>query len=414
MQVVFSERLFEYLVMRRKAEVNGRHVEFLIEFNDVISTNDGNMKVEISGVVPGDFYDLRDGEISFHPHPENQGITPNGKWSRDGRLTMKPGKFLNLLQKNVLVRVDCYFSNNDWCAFDANNEELKKFFIKYAENFSAAVKGTKITLDLKISEDPSAVYSIPTFFDNQVGTLGTSCMRPESNHTCHNGSPIYSQWGGKIVYATKKHYNNDYLICRAHLWENTVCDDGTIVTFLDRVYANEVNTEQMLSFAENNGWWWKISQDSHSCGITDGRNVKYVEYREINPWIQKGICPYMDTFISVDETRLYAKLDKGLFNLQNTSARFLKTLRCPRCNNPFVEENGIVYNGELHCCDCIRYDNWNGNIPILVSDAIRYYDATGNAQFVHRAHTHGLTIVNHQGSYRLYQAVIDENIRRRF
>lgn len=412
MEKIFSSRLVDYLIATRKAQIGDKFAEFCIEFNDIYLLADGNLKVEIADDVPGNFYDLRDGEISYHPIPERQQISPQGKWIREGRMTLKAGKFLNFIQKNAYINLNC-FEDSNWKPFDISNIDEKKFFVKYTENFAAAVKGTKVTIDLKISDDPSTIYQLPTYYDSKVGSLGSSCMRPESVHYCKNGFDFYSKCGGKILYCIAEENNRKFLVARAHLWENTICEDGTVVTFLDRIYANEVNTNQIIDYAYENGWWTKVSQDSHSRQITNGNIIKTVSHRKINTWEMRGVQPYMDTFLSVNENTLFAETGKGLFDLQSTSAVFRIKKVCPCCGDTFYEENGVVYEGELYCSECVVNDDWNGG-QTLIRNTVNYYDTDGNRCRVHRSNTEGLIIVNIQGVHRIAVPIQMEEVSNWF
>lgn len=398
---VFSERLYRFLMEYTPISVKGLdEVAARIYMNrdkygggGIIAQFDNT---EIQNFA-GDYFDLRNGEISFHPNPSNQITNPNGKWSRSGRQILKIGKLISILQKRIK-----FYKDGDSYYYDPDNQDHKKYFLKLCESLTNKVNASVCTDEIKISEDPSEIYKFSTYYAQETNPLTSSCMRPESNYDCHEGVDKYTEWKAKIAYIT---HESGLLRCRALVWENTQLTNGNVVTFMDRIYGNDTHVEHMKSFAEKKGWWYKIQQDSCSDTVTDGTEIDHVDCVSIPRWVHEGRRPYMDTFVSVDNDTLYAH-DSGNWNLQCTCATFIDVKICPHCGEEFEDGNGVLVDGIEYCENCTGHDDWN-NCYALNDDLIAYYNAQGYVRYVHRDNVEGLVSVR-IGDFSMHSLYCEE------
>jgi hypothetical protein len=372
MNVILSERLTNTLTTYRTIKHEGEYYDLRLDLNIQQTRVDG-YEINAEMNFTGNFFDLRDGEISFHPRPENQVTLPNNRWVREGRQVLKIGKLVQMLSKYLLI----YYPNGGCCPYDESINLHKKIFLHYCEALTNQVRASICTDIIEISDLPSDIYGIETYTDEDNGSLGSSCMRPESSYSCHEGAWHYNQWKPRIAYILSR---NGELRSRALIWDNVKTGSGNTVTLMDRIYGSDTHQEHMKTYAENQGWWYKVSQDSCSNAITNGTDTDYAYSVNVPDWTQKGRRPYMDTFISADDNILWAN-NKGKWDMQETCARFEKELVCNRCGNSYYEHEMVEIEGAHYCGDCIVTDARTGNY-ISRSNSVLYYD-----RFGHRYHT---------------------------
>lgn len=388
MNVILSERLTETLLSWRTIKHEGEYYDLRLDLNLINHRVDGyETGCEIN--FTGNFFDLRDGEISFHPHPENQITMPNNRWSRDGRNIIKIGRLAQLMIKYLRIN----FPDGSYDVPFLNGNDLhKKLFLRYCEQLSNQVRASVCNDEIQISDLPSNVYGWKTWTDGDTGSLGSSCMRPESGYRCHEGAWHYNEWKPKIAYILSQ---DGELRSRALIWENIITANGKTITFMDRIYGSDTHQEHMKNYAEAQGWWYKITQDSCSNNITNGTETDHAISVKVPDWTQNGRIPYMDTFITADDNVLWTN-GNGKWGMQNTNAMFERKVSCARCGNDYTENSLREIDGERLCPDCVIFDEWN-QCHISRSYATRYYDRYGNRYWVDRRHTQNLVLVNVNG-----------------
>ncbi len=210
---------------------------------------------------------------------------------------------------------------------------------------------------------------------------------PES---CMVGQPqlrLYASNPDKVS-LLKISQDNKY-IGRALLW-NT--DDGTRV--LDRIYPSDGGPHigAAHTFAEKEGWDWKLRQDYMDGGFKSKRMDYTVTLSLTNkPWTREAGFPYMDTFKyadDVDGNKLTLLLTEDRIKFELTNGGYTEDGEsnepvhiCENCEEEYEEEPIYITSEQINICgDC--YDNYFTSIEYrhtagaYISEAIRTEDTT--------------------------------------
>lgn len=258
----------------------------------------------------GNYWDLREGFISFCPKGKTQDVNPYGKWKRKNRSIMKTGRFFALLPHRIMKRI-------------VNEPEpTEKAIVNAAyEILSAQVRSSAVEDKIYISGNISEVYSIPTD-DGAGGILERSCMRPESFHACREFASVYDNIPGlKILYILGPEKMT--LRARALLWRT---DQGM---FLDRIYADETLSQYIYSIAYERGWKTRgQSMCAEIPKMTFTTNVNI--YQKL---VDAEGAPYVDSFFGmVTPYQLTSNEDtKTLITLQSADGDFPTLKKCKVC-----------------------------------------------------------------------------------
>lgn len=234
----------------------------------------------------------------------DQPLTEDGKWKKEGRQEMKPGRFF--LYFSPYFRV---YDNNFSCVPN-NDTVVGKVLARAAELFVARIKGENEDIEFKISEDPYDIYI--TNCDETSYNLCNSCMRPNSAHDCRLYAEFYNYIPElKIVY---KKNNYGGLVFRALLWKAKIFGTDKEITFLDRVYGTESIVDRMIGIAKENGWYYRYFSSDRiwnddtriSLALEVPLPIKAIDYLETVG------SPYIDTLSYV-----YRKRNKKEYFLSN-------------------------------------------------------------------------------------------------
>lgn len=379
-----SRRLYNVIITPEA--IKGKHME--VRFLGTVRYTDSERRnIMFSHTKPlmGHHFDLRDGEISYCPNNKEQLTGPSGGWVREGRLVAKTGKFIASL---IDTRIAEFVLDGSVCT--DIKEDFRSEFISFCEAKSGIVKGTAISEQVFVSDDPTSIYQMHYATDINTGALSGSCMRPGSDHTCRYGAPWYTMIGAKIAYLKDE---RNKLLARALLWDD--CEwisggkQGTTFKFMDRIYGNEASTALMKEWAHENGYGYKMSQDSHSINLIfkESKGTATSDHFRWTKRIAKfsKYSPYLDTVIYLNKKTgcLQTKSEDYTIQLQSTSAGCFQNLTvCPNCG-------GVVYRMELlsgrsikGCAYCLSVvtDYQGRQYHVRIEEAVEYYDALGNRQ----------------------------------
>lgn len=258
------------------------------------------LEISVDDNTLANYFDIRDGFVTYQTSEPD--LNENGKWKREGRQIMKMSKFLNMLR-------------NDFKTIEAGREKLINRAIELISTKSQAK-----TDSIMVSDNIGHIYQMETASEG-TGTLGGSCMRPES---CSSGNQYVSNYntvrGLRIAYMTKE--NN--LIARALLWHDVKDNNGNVFKFMDRIYGTESNIESFKEWAFDNGYFHKVDQSYSNETLINSDGLRIKRYRLEDAFQREPeYMPYVDTMCnySADENRLYCygtRIDDEYYCLQNT------------------------------------------------------------------------------------------------
>lgn len=271
----------------------------------------------------GNYFDLRKGETSYHSGVQT--VNENGQWIREGRQICKISKLLT------------YITGQHYCGisyYEYIPDDIKPKMVKRLIEILSTE--TKITgSEILISDDVASVYSIPTAYEN-TGTLGNSCMRPESDYSCHDQVGFYNAMGACIAYTLDK---DGRLTSRALLWKDCRTSDNVVFSYIDRIYGNELAIAEMKEWAHENGFAHKQAQ-SHSDSTLikpDGSKFWDFRYSKKTTWFYG--FPYVDTM-------KYFKEEDGIITISSNDYGFRYELSCTDGSDPRQCEEEEVYEEE--------------------------------------------------------------------
>lgn len=254
-----------------------------------------------------------------------QPLTEDGRWKKEGRQEMKPGRFFLYFADYFRV-----YEADSGFVLASDNPIREKVIARGAELFVARIQGENTDMEFEISDTPSEVYKSYNRRDSY--NLDNSCMRQGSGHSCRHYSAMYDTIPGlKIVY--KKDADN-YLLLRALLWRTQDYYSGEEVTFLDRVYGTDGHSEQLMDFAREQGWAYRSFSNNriHYKGKCDALLKVPVSDATLE-YIESIGTPYMDTV-----SYLHRSVDGQYFLCNDCSE-----------NKEDMKENDDQYLGELQC-----------------------------------------------------------------
>ena len=261
----------------------------------------------------GNYWDLRDGYISFCPKGKTQEINPNGKWKRRNRSVMKTGRFFSLLPYDI---IELPFEQ------PTPIKPTEKAICNAAyEILSAQVRSSALEDKIYVSGNISWVYNLP-ISDDAGYLLQKSCMRPTSFHGCREFASVYDNIPGlKILYILSP--DKSELRARALLWRT---DQGM---FLDRVYADETLSQYIYSIADERGWKTRgqsVSAELPKMTFTTNVNI----YQKL---IDAGGAPYVDSLYAMTTPYQLTSYenDLTLMTLQDASGDFPTLKKCKVC-----------------------------------------------------------------------------------
>lgn len=331
------------------------------------SKSDDELHLGIFNPEPiGNYFSFREREnmVSYCPTGRTQLINDDGTWKRDGRVEMKPAKFLRAMLHPRLAK---RFKDHQ--------------FAQFSEKFRAAESSLHVTFRYVEFEYG---YDSENHKDGSPAECD-SCMRDE------NVGPFYRAYGAQCLVAVNK---EGIYLGRAIVWPAVHgIVTGTSVQFMDRVYADSPETAELFfQYAASNGIYRKQSQNSGNksgfvapngdlisssratIDLAPGKSLRDVEF-----W------PYCDTFqwMNPYTKELNNCGNDGDSELDNTDGEITENPgRLCEDGNSYPEDECVYVTGigyyhqdsdEIVCCEdgeyrmmddcfcCHRSGEWHPN-----------------------------------------------------
>lgn len=273
----------------------------------------------------GNYIARRGDMLSFLPAGKLHEVNEDGSWRRSNRQDIKPAK---LIQKLLRPGVADSF------------QLTSKHFEEFANTIKASQANDEdfgFAFRLVQGEDIRHYYYWANYSTkHSTGTMSDSCMR---HGRCQSFLDIYVYNPDQVSLLVLLD-QEERAVGRALIWK---IDKST--TVMDRVYANDANTQVFHDYAHKNGWLHKTYQsagsDYFTAPLKNTSNKLYFTLRV--SLFRFDEYPYMDTFRFLDQ-------ESGLLTnkVQQSSKHWVSlcdTDGCTRTDDLLWSEynNGFIY-----------------------------------------------------------------------
>ena len=281
-------------------------------------------------------------DTSRGPQPLND----NGKWKKEGRAEMKPGKFLLMLKEFYQIIVYDESGERHYL----RDDDFDKAFQRYIEIFTDRIKADNQPITPLVSKKVEETYQIRTS-DHAKDTLKSSCMRPEADYSCKHYSGFYDLIPGvEVVFGLSADGN---LLYRALLWSVEYEDEK--IKFLDRVYGSSSIAHKLTSWAEEKGYAYRGVND---CSIY--YKDKYIELSVVIPdeafsYLEKTGSPYVDTLSNLCTCNIPTLSNHQCSDYELTCCSgetITGRIICYSCDNRVNGDDAFHNNGHTYCEEC--------------------------------------------------------------
>ena len=363
---------------------NGIKVQSRVHFkyiNQIFAARD--YLLSIPPPSQGNFFDVRQDGLSYSTGiPE---IGNEGRWKRDGRQVIRPSRLVKYLIDSIGLSIitNCIIGDKDL------DKKIKQRFLEIkSESLKAFDRSS-----LQVSDSPHKIYNLDTS-DKNNGTLGSSCMRPESEYGCKEYTHIFDEMGAKVLFYQK----NNFLMGRALLWDNAKDPEGQTVKIMDRIYGSELCIEVFKKWAHENGYAHKENQNSESEKFIsiDGDIGRH--FTLSHTFDEDDGCPYMDSFTGYD----YGTVTTAGEELQNCDGHPFDRQCCDSCGTTDDEVSYCEEDGTNLCDDC---GVWTINDSFINQDNAVYIDGEG---YVSRDDSNYISVEG-GGTYHLHDVFYCDN-----
>lgn len=343
--------LYELLRLGTYMKLKGTTRKIKISFGRMHLVNESakNKFLDIPSIRGFNAFSISDGEIkaatNFECVMDDWGNFSNSKTEKAIKNKAKTKVKLSKLIKHLEGHNLMYFDN---IHYDEEEPKAKRYFIEYLTNTIKSLKVRKLI----VSDKPSVIYDMEN--NSKAGTLSVSCMRPSADYFCKHSATFFDAVGAKIVYALD---TENRLLGRALIWENCINAKGKKFTFLDRVYGSEDVHQMFVSWAKEQGYYYKEEQtfENYTLLSPDGKGIKLNKYKykhNIKADINK-LTPYMDTLDNMDKDFLYSFKSDNFYKLKQCNSRIGRAATCASCGKIVIGDNRREAHKRYFCSNCI-------------------------------------------------------------
>lgn len=268
-----------------------------------------------------------DGLITALPVGKESILNAEGtEWATKNRIAMKPGKFVNT-----------------WAA-----EFALSFFDTDIEKFVNLLSGVSKPVNELGFKSVNGADIIKFYHQNSysrhenTGTLAKSCMRETAQ------TPLvkfYAANNHRISLLVRFDGGGQNIVGRALVWKT-----AKGITFMDRIYADDKNTEIFKRFAREHGWYHKKNQN-YSVGqmvSPSGTDHDMGDVYVTDLVIQDEKMPYLDTFTCAYPNLGIMATNEGLFGGMDFHGRYQATSgNSTGKNGRIIPNRGIVLSNAV-------------------------------------------------------------------
>jgi len=282
---------------------------------------------------------------------------------------------------------------------DYKETEIESFVNEYKKMFIVDFD----LIDIVKGEKINYWYRYHNYTNMYDSPLCNSCMAGNDQNSYIDFYAVNSDKVSLVIMYEDETKNK--IKARALLWKIDKMDGVNVnnVFFMDRVYFNsESDKNSMIKYAEQNGWYHKLKQNSLSSEEIYDPNTK--QYEEISFTItdikypDNHKFPYVDTikYLNIDNnliTNNYGNESKINYYVLHETDGSLDGICWSKFYNRFLKYSGnVIYarvsnnlHDYLYTNDCIyldMYDNWYSKEFIKESDMIEIEKLPNNRKYL--------------------------------
>jgi hypothetical protein len=277
-----------------------------------------------------------------------QPVTDKGQWTKEGRMEMKPGKFLLLFTNYIKCR-------NEYNVTIDDSSLRAKIIARLCEIFTDTIRGSNEDIVFDITKNISEIYAISAH--DSSGYLKNSCMQDDGDYGCREYANFYNKIPQlKIVY---KKTPDNYLLFRALLWENIKTNDDKTITFLDRVYGSDCVNHQLMEYAKEHGWAYRNFNSNYIHFMdNDSIQLQCPIPNDAYDYLKDEGSPYVDTLhrlSSHSNKWILSNYISSPFSLQECDGRAVRDSEsCAECNDDIPPGDVYRHNDNSYCNHCFH------------------------------------------------------------
>jgi hypothetical protein len=268
-----------------------------------------------------DYVTMRGDMFSYLPKGRPHIVNDSGRWAREGRQEMKPGKLARKILheddevRDILLR-KITLTDKDFEQFG----NMVRSYIGI--NGDEDGEGRTLTIQVLSGEDIRRGYHEDNY--SQLADSGSnlwgSCMRYGS---CQDYFDIYVENNIKMLVAKD---TIGKIVGRALLWE---CENGRKA--MDTIYSPDKVRQVFVKWAIDNDYYYKSQQSCHHHEFDMYAGASCSDWTAVVKLSDADFCeyPYMDTMMYLNQSCKY---------LSNRDDDYTHTLRC---TDGGYEENGV-------------------------------------------------------------------------
>ena len=268
-----------------------------------------------------DYVTMRGEMFSYLPKGKPHVVNDSGRWAREGRQEMKPGKIARkILHEEDEIRDEFYHKIT---LTDKDFEQFGNMVRSYIGiNGDEDGEGRTLSIEVLSGEDIRKGYHENNYSElaDSGSNLWGSCMRYGS---CQDYFDIYVENNIKMLVA-KDMFGK--IVGRALLWE---CTNGRKA--MDTIYSPDRVRQVFVKWAIDNDYYYKSQQSCHHHEFDMYAGARCSDWEAVVKLSDADFSeyPYMDTMMY---------LNQGDKLLSNRDDDYTHTLRC---TDGGYDENGV-------------------------------------------------------------------------
>jgi hypothetical protein len=294
--IIMSERLYSFIYRLRNTEERIKLSNLIYNIVDWRSNANSGLLYNKEGFPVFDYLDMRGedcGLISYIPYGKTQQIADDGRWKRDGRQTIKIGKFIKKFFNEKTL--------SDYNITDNTVENISKATTLYGNTKNIRFEVVSSYADIVDTYLYSNTYDSSSDNDNELYPGGTATSSMDASCMRHSKCSEWFECYGKddnIKLIRMVDIPTGKFLARAILWHNVLTHTGELIQMMDRVYAyREWMIDAMLDWANDNAYYRKQKQAMDYKtqmispeGIATNLGLSFTFNETYEYW------PYLDTF----------------------------------------------------------------------------------------------------------------------